>query len=104
MKKNYFFSAGVILITLFLCSGSIFAAPEAAPVQAGNKFCPVSGDKVGKDFVVHEGKRYGLCCAMCAKEFKKNPKKFIAKMEAQEKSGKPASPGMMMKHAGDEHH
>ena len=66
-------------------------------VEAGNKFCPVSGDKVsGKNFVEYQGKRYGLCCKMCANKFNKDPQKFIAKMAEQE-----ANPSAA--HANPEH-
>lgn len=51
-----------------------------APVEVGNKICPVSGEKVGGmgDVVKyeHNGKIYNLCCAMCAKDFKKDPEKY----------------------------
>ena len=58
-------------------------AAEGAIVDVGNRVCPVSGDKVsGKHFVVYEGKRYGLCCPHCEKEFKKDPAKYIAQLEA----------------------
>ena len=60
---------------------------ESAVVDAGNKFCPLSSDKVsGKDFVTHGGKRYGLCCQMCDKKFLRNPEKYIAEMTMQEAS------------------
>ena len=50
-------------------------------VDAGNATCLVSGDKVsGKDFVEHDGKKYGICCAMCADKFKKDPEKFLKAM------------------------
>lgn len=59
-------------------------ASSSAVVDAGNKFCPVSGDKVsGKDFVEYKGKRFGLCCKQCAGKFKKNPEKYIAKLAGQ---------------------
>ena len=56
-------------------------------VEVGNKICPVSGDEVpvlgekgamGDEPVKYEynGKIYNLCCAMCAKDFKKNPEKY----------------------------
>ena len=49
-------------------------------VKVGNKLCPVSGEKVGEmgDVVTFEynGKAYNLCCAMCAKDFKKDPEKY----------------------------
>jgi YHS domain-containing protein len=63
-------------------------------VQVGNKLCPVSNEKVGSmgDVVTYEynGKVYNLCCAMCAKDFKKDPEKYskIAEEEvAADKSG-----------------
>lgn len=55
------------------------------PVKAGNKFCPVSGDEIDPAITyVHEGREYGFCCKMCLKDFKKDPAKFIAKLEAGE--------------------
>lgn len=51
-----------------------------ASVEVGNKICPVSGEKVGGMGEVvkyeHNGKIYNLCCAMCAKDFKKDPEKY----------------------------
>ncbi len=59
-------------------------------VDVGNKLCPVMDGPVnGKDFVVYEGKRYGLCCPGCDKTFLSDPVKYIARVEAQEKA--PAS-------------
>lgn len=50
--------------------------------DAGNKTCPISGDKVsGKDFVTYKGVRYGLCCASCASTFLKEPDKYIQKLK-----------------------
>jgi|CXWL01.1.fsa_nt_gi YHS domain-containing protein len=49
-------------------------------VQVGNKICPVGGERVdGMGEVVtyeYNGKVYNLCCAMCAKDFKKDPEKY----------------------------
>lgn len=54
--------------------------PNAA--DAGNQICPVSGDKVsGKDFVVFNGKKYGLCCKPCGNKFKKSPDKYLTALE-----------------------
>ena len=54
-------------------------------VDVGNKLCPVMGGPVdGKDFVVYEGKRYGLCCPGCDKTFLSDPLKYIAKVNAAE--------------------
>jgi YHS domain-containing protein len=47
--------------------------------DAGNKVCPVLGEKVdGKNFYTYNGKRYGLCCPMCQAEFEKDPAKYSA--------------------------
>ncbi len=60
-------------------------SPQA--VEVGNKFCPVSGNKVddGKMGeavkIEHNGKIYNLCCPMCIKDFKKNPEKYIKILE-----------------------
>ena len=85
MKK-----AVAVFAMLFFVAGLFVWLPSASAdaVNAGNKFCPVSGDKVsGKDFVEHAGKKYGLCCAMCSGKFTRTPEKYIAKMEKQEAQG-----------------
>jgi len=56
--------------------------------DVGNKYCPVTGEAVsGTDFVIYNGKRYGLCCSVCGKQFLSDPAKYIAKMEKQETPG-----------------
>jgi YHS domain-containing protein len=83
---------GVLLLTLAmpLASAQVWGAKKTASagiVDAGNKLCPVSGDPVsGKNFVVYQGKRYGLCCSMCEKQFLADPGKYIAQMEAKGKT------------------
>src|SRR3989338_1907651 len=75
-----------ILITLIigsfiLCRGVVSHAAAIPIVDVHNKYCPVSGEEVsGQHFVEHEGKRYGLCCAQCAKKFEKDPEKYIASL------------------------
>ncbi len=60
------------------------AATAAAPIEVGNKICPVSGEKIKKNAmggpvtIEHNGKMYGLCCSMCIKDFKKDPDKYAA--------------------------
>jgi len=98
----------VILVVLTIISTpySLFAQEAASPSQSvidvGNKFCPVSGDEVsGKHFVVYEGKRYGMCCPMCQKDFKKNPEKYVSIVNAQMASGETADE--VQEHDGQEH-
>ena len=59
---------------------------EAAETSkdAGNTICPVTADKVdGKITYEYEGKTYNFCCPMCIDEFKKDPAKYIKKIEAE---------------------
>lgn len=87
------------LVILGLPIGFVFTATKAVQaevssdtksvkaVQVGNKFCPVTGDKIpapgekgtmGDEPVKyeHNGKIYNLCCKMCVRDFKKNPEKY----------------------------
>ena len=110
---------GVILLTVCFSQNNVFAygskrvqeapavvaSPESAPsvetptapVEMGNKICPVSGEEVGEmgeTFKMeYEGKIYNLCCAMCAKDFKKDPEKYIKKIEEEMESMKSPSEG-----------
>ncbi len=59
-------------------------------VNVGNKICPVSGEKIDdkmKTTYEYEGKIYNFCCASCVDDFKKDPQKYIKKVE-QELQGK----------------
>ena len=53
--------------------------------QAGSQTkCPVLGNKIDeKVFVDYQGKRIYFCCAGCVDEFKKDPEKYLKKMEAE---------------------
>lgn len=66
------------LVVSVLAFGSVASAEEAVML---NKFCPISGEAVGsmgEPFKIeHEGKTYQLCCGMCAKDFQKDPQKYI---------------------------
>jgi YHS domain-containing protein len=63
-------------------------------IEAGNKTCPVSkekvpgygvktdmGDKPIK--IAYKGRVYNLCCRMCIKDFKKDPEKYSAIAEKE---------------------
>jgi len=79
---------GVLLITLALTlapAGVVLA--QKAPAQAETptqKVCPVYGGEINKDiYVDYKGKRIYFCCEGCDDEFKKNPEKYMKKLEAQ---------------------
>lgn len=58
--------------------------------EVGNTICPVSGEKIDeKTKVVYEykGKIYAFCCQVCLEEFKKDPEKYIERMEKGRSDG-----------------
>jgi YHS domain-containing protein len=58
------------------------------------KYCVVSGDKLGemgKPFVYeYKGREIKFCCPGCLKDFKKDPAKYIKKIEEAEAKAKKA--------------
>lgn len=76
----------VVFALLLFVAGSLFAAEQEA-VIVGNKTCPVSGEKIEEGSVVtyeYRGKVYSFCCQGCVEEFKKDPDRYIEKMEKSE--------------------
>jgi len=76
-------------------------------VDVGNKICPVSGEKIKEEMKAtyeYEGKIYNFCCPMCIDEFKKDPEKYIQKVEeelkARAKEENEITPAM---HEGHQH-
>jgi YHS domain-containing protein len=70
-------------------SEAAFATAEET-VNIGNKICPVSGEKIDEKMKAtyeYEGKIYNFCCSMCIDEFKKDPEKYIKKVEEELKAG-----------------
>jgi YHS domain-containing protein len=56
------------------------------PQDVGNKICPVTGVKIDektKATFEYKGKIYNFCCAMCIGEFKKDPDKYIKKVDEE---------------------
>ena len=93
-----------------LCAASVFVlgckpttstTPAAQPPPAGEqaadaaqgakaeavlaqKTCPVMGGAINKAiFVDHNGRRVYFCCAACVDAFKKDPQKYLAKVDAE---------------------
>ena len=51
--------------------------------DVGNKICPVSGEKIDEKLKAtyeYQGKIYNFCCSSCIEDFKKDPEKYIKKM------------------------
>ena len=73
------------------------AAPAAAPIA--QKVCPVTGDPINPNiYVDYQGRRIYFCCPMCPPIFKKDPEKYLKKVDEQLKAGaaeaKPATEAM----------
>ena len=54
--------------------------------DVGNKICPVSGEKIDEETKAtyeYQGKIYNFCCPMCIDEFKKDPEKYIEKIDEE---------------------
>ena len=112
MKKTFLLL--IVLGAAFLLnSQSVFTqsitqedAPTAEKTKAvnvGNKVCPVSGEKIDEKLKAtyeYEGKIYNFCCTACIEEFKKDPEKYIKKVEeelsAKNKEQKEEMQGMGM--------
>ena len=83
-------------------------------VDVGNKICPVSGEKIEEKLKAnyeYEGKIYNFCCAACIEEFKKDPQKYIKKVEEElqaqskeETKEKIEQPSTMHEDHGGMHH
>jgi len=53
------------------------------------------GNEIVEEYKViyeHEGKIYNFCCAGCIEEFKKDPEKYIKKVEEELQAQKEAEP------------
>jgi YHS domain-containing protein len=94
MRRYLFF---MILALLMLAGGQIAQAQSANAAKdvpmskdVGNKICPVTGEKIDPKTKVtyeYDGRVYNFCCGMCVDPFKKDPQKYIKKVN-EETQGK----------------
>jgi hypothetical protein len=78
------------------CSAATPMADPAKPDAKAKPYpldtCIVSGEKLGemgKPYVfTHEGQEIKLCCKSCLKDFKKDPAKYLKKLEDAGKAAK----------------
>lgn len=86
--------ASAIMAIGLLSTALVTFAADKKPKPYPLDTCIVSDEKLGADpgmkphTFVHEGREVKLCCKSCLKDFKKEPAKFIAKIEAAEKKAK----------------
>jgi YHS domain-containing protein len=83
-----------------LWSTEVRAAAEAkpAPPAATQTKCPVLGGDVNKQvYVDYKGKRIYFCCEGCDQEFKKDPEKYLKKMQEEGVTLEPTPEGAAKK-------
>lgn len=70
---------------LCLTAALLFATTGAGLSWAkAQEICPVMGGKINKSvYTDYNGKRIYFCCTACPEPFKKDPEKYIKKMEAE---------------------
>jgi len=98
--------AAILIVGIFAISfvGPVFSQEASAGKQAektedvGNKICPVTGEKINeatKATYEYQGKIYNFCCPVCIDEFKKDPEKFIKKVEEEKQEEQSEEKGQM---------
>ncbi|MFH1458047.1 MAG: YHS domain-containing protein [Candidatus Omnitrophota bacterium] len=78
--------ASFVLAQTEECDTKSEAVKIADVQEAGNKICPVSGEEINEETKAtyeYQGKVYNFCCAGCLEEFKKDPEKYIKKVEEE---------------------
>lgn len=75
-----------VLVVVAVVLGLVFCGYAMAAQDAGKgkpqTICPVEGGKINKSvYTDYEGKRIYFCCSHCIDEFKKDPQKYLKKME-----------------------
>ncbi len=77
MKRITAMLAGLALV--LFAAGSLCAAPGKPQTV-----CPVLGGNINKQvYADYQGKRIYFCCVGCDAEFKKDPDKYMKKLEEQ---------------------
>ncbi len=87
---------GAAFLTGFLTvpfAGQAAETKSNKPKPYPLKTCVVSDEKFGGDMgepyvFTHEGREIKLCCKSCLKDFKKDPAKYVKKLDAAEKKAK----------------
>jgi hypothetical protein len=80
-----------VLVAPFSARAADKKSEKAKPYPL--KTCVVSDEKLGGDMgepyvFTHNGQEIKLCCKSCLKDFKKDPAKYMNKIEAAKKSDK----------------
>jgi YHS domain-containing protein len=81
-----------LALTAFV-AGSLWAADPKPQTK-----CPVLGGDVNKQvYADYQGKRIYFCCEGCDKEFKKDPEKYLKKLQDEGVTPEPTPAGAQKK-------
>jgi YHS domain-containing protein len=73
-----------LLAFMAFAVGSLAVTVPLALGANSQEKCPVLGNPINKNvYTDYEGKRIYFCCAGCPQEFKKDPAKYMKKLEEQ---------------------
>ena len=71
----------VALVVILLLVSNVWAEDTPAKSKPQTT-CPIMGGEINKEvYTDYEGKRVYFCCPGCIPEFKKDPAKYIKKLE-----------------------
>ena len=71
-------------LTTTLITVSLFLFLAGTAIAKNQTHCPVMGGKINKEvYVDHDGQRVYFCCAGCIDPFKKDPAKYLDKLEKE---------------------
>lgn len=100
MKLQRHIFAVVLLTGLVFGTPSVRAEGTNNPSSSTNvvvkpyplDYCLVSGDNFGGDMgkpiiMIYKGQEFKFCCSDCPPKFKKNPAKYLKKLQDAEKKG-----------------
>ena len=96
MKLTNPFKMSLLAVALALAALAVNTVRAEEKKEAAKPYplekCIVSDEKLGemgKPFVfTHEGQEIKLCCKSCQKDFKKDPAKYLKKLEGAGKADK----------------
>jgi YHS domain-containing protein len=95
MKTFKNLTVGILAISTLMAPLAGLAADQKAdakPKPYPLKTCIVSGEKLGEMgkpvSYVSDGREFKFCCKDCVKDFKKDPAKYVKKLEVAEAKAK----------------
>jgi YHS domain-containing protein len=72
------------MLFLALILGLLAAGPALTAETKPQTVCPVLGGNINKQvYMDYQGKRIYFCCQGCDAEFRKNPEKYMKKIQEQ---------------------